>query len=269
MNTPHLFAPIDYESILSEMTARFLARLPEDEREAAAAALQLESEWITILLQTAAYEKMTLLQQINEASAANLVAFASGDDLDKVGAFYRKERLQGESDERFRVRIQLAADALGAMGTAPYYRGLALDVATWVLDAAVIRSGAGTLTIAVHLSADAPADALEQVAAAAQQPGKRMATDTIVVSAASPVPVMIKAMLRRESGVPAAVLDDAVNNLSKAIASRGLGSTTRKSWLAAKLMIDGISDVTLLSPATDIVCDAHQFPVFTVDVVPA
>jgi len=258
---PDVLELLDYEDIYQRLLARFVTLYPEYDAV-------LESDPVIKLLELAAYNELLIRQRINDAASANILAFAQGADLDALAAFYELERIAGEEDGRFKRRLQLRIRSLGAMGTVDYYCGRALSAGLWVKDVAVIASR-GSLIVTVLLADDCPDDALERLHILINDPAARMATDHLVVQQAVPLPVSVRAELRRLPGVPLKLLDDAKAALVSQLAPLGLGATVRRSWLSAKLMIDGIGDVALRSPASDVVCQSHEYPVITLDVVEA
>ena len=112
----------DFETLLAERKAEFVALHPKDEQEAVMRTLELESEPVTKLLQENAYRELLLRQRINEAAQAVMVAYAMGGDLDQLAANYNVKRLTVtpadddavppvaavmESDEALRLRVCL------------------------------------------------------------------------------------------------------------------------------------------------------------------
>lgn len=117
----------DFETLLAERKAEFVALHPKDEQEAVMRTLELESEPVTKLLQENAYRELLLRQRINEAAQAVMVAYAMGGDLDQLAANYNVKRLTVtpadddavppvaavmESDEALRLRVPAAFEGL-------------------------------------------------------------------------------------------------------------------------------------------------------------
>ncbi|CNF10526.1 baseplate assembly protein [Yersinia bercovieri] len=84
---------LDYETLLIERKAAFIALYPLEEQDAVMQTLALESEPITKLLQENAYRELVLRQRVNEAAQAVMVAYANGSDLDQLGANNNVQRL--------------------------------------------------------------------------------------------------------------------------------------------------------------------------------
>lgn len=71
---PQIVDVPDFETLLTERKAEFVALHPKDEQEAVIRTLELESEPVTKLLQENAYRELLLRQRINEAAQAVMVA---------------------------------------------------------------------------------------------------------------------------------------------------------------------------------------------------
>ena len=130
---PDVVEELDYETILSERKATLVSLYPEDQQEAVARTLMLESEPIVKLLQENAYREVIWRQRVNEAARAVMLAYAAGADLDQLGANSSVERLvitpaddttlpptpaEMESDTDYRLRIQQAPH-ISFMAAAP------------------------------------------------------------------------------------------------------------------------------------------------------
>ncbi|CCJ78892.1 Baseplate assembly protein J [Cronobacter muytjensii 530] len=79
---PDVVEELDFETILAERKATLISLYPEEEQDAVARTLALESEPIVKLLQENAYREVIWRQRVNEAARAVMLAYASGRDLD-------------------------------------------------------------------------------------------------------------------------------------------------------------------------------------------
>lgn len=75
---PQIVDVPDFETLLAERKAAFVALHPKDKQEAVMRTLALESEPVTKLLQENTYRELLLRQRINEAAQAVMVAYAMG-----------------------------------------------------------------------------------------------------------------------------------------------------------------------------------------------
>lgn len=73
---PDVVETLDFETILAERKATLISLYPEDEQEAVARTLTLESEPLVKYLEENAYREVILRQRINEAAKAGMVAYA-------------------------------------------------------------------------------------------------------------------------------------------------------------------------------------------------
>ncbi|WDE04674.1 baseplate J/gp47 family protein [Thalassomonas viridans] len=133
-----------------ETTYRQLKDILVGLEPAYAEVLALESEPLAKALQVFAYREILLEAKINDATRANMLASATGKDLDAIGARYNVERLELqaedllasppviqvlEEDTGYRRRIQMAFDGLNTAGSEDAYVFHALSASGEVLDA--------------------------------------------------------------------------------------------------------------------------------------
>lgn len=128
---PNVVELIDFEQILAERKAYAVGLWPADEQAEIAARLALESDPLTKLLEENAYRETVLRQRVNEASLANLLAYAKGADLDQLAGNFNVQRLVIqeadaaaippipqilETDDSLRERAQMAWEGLSTAG---------------------------------------------------------------------------------------------------------------------------------------------------------
>lgn len=269
---PEAIETLDFEAIVASVMADATARF-------AAAGISydvggLETDPVRIVAEAAAYREMLLRARINDALMANLLAFAGGADLDHLAAFYGVARMDGETNGRFRLRVQLAIQGRSTGGTEPRYRGAALAASLRVADAAVYRVGTSPLIEIAVTAADndgvADAGLLALVDAAVQNTEFRMVNDTIEVRAAVMTVAAISArvwLLPETSGtlidtLPAALRADWA-------AESSLGFDLRRAWLTARLMKTGVQRIEIVAPAADIIVPPYQaVSLGTIDLTP-
>ena len=159
---PKAIEELSFEAIFERKKSALIALCPDSTRAAIAAALALESEPLTIDLQQQAYQELLLRQRINEAAAANMLALATGSDLDHIAIRYGLARkiIQAadpaanppvpeirETDKDLRRRVQLHPEKYAAAGPRAAYVGHALDAHADVADAAAVRTVPGTVRV--------------------------------------------------------------------------------------------------------------------------
>ncbi|RNM26757.1 baseplate assembly protein [Dickeya undicola] len=275
---PDIVTVPDFETVLAARKAAYLALFPADERDAVAATLALESEPVVKLLQENAYREILLLQRINEAAQACMVAYALGNDLDQLAANYNVERLTVtpadetavppvdavlESDDDLRQRIPAAFEGLSVAGPTGAYTFHALSADGKVADATAISPSPAAVTVTV-LSREgdgaAPDDLLAAVAAALNDESVRPVADRVTVQSARVVPYAVTARLYLYPGPEAEPIRQAAEAKLTAYisAQRRLGRDIRRSALYAALHVEGVQRVELDSPAADVVLDDTQ-----------
>ncbi|MFZ6744690.1 baseplate assembly protein [Undibacterium sp. JH2W] len=237
---PAVVEALDFEALVTAHKQDLLQRYP-----AAANVLGLPSEPLVKQVEAFSYREMLLRGRINDAARANLLAFATGTDLDHKGAFYNLARMPGEADERYRSRIQLRITALAGNGTAEQYRLLALSASLNVRDANVSSTTPGTIAVVLWLIDVSQAQATSAaVLAAMNVPNARPLGVTVKVVAARPVALDVTATLWREASAPADIVTQIQARFIAAIASyASLGRSVPLSWVTAQLQQPGIARV--------------------------
>lgn len=249
---PAVVEELDFEAIATAMETDLANRFP-----AIAPILNIESSATKKTVQTAAYREMLLRARVNDAARSNLLAFATGSDLDHVGANSSPPvaRMTGESDERFRDRILLAVRSRN-VGSVYRYKYVAMTVSVGVRDAIAYRVGRSPTVYVALLSTDSTGVASQSLIDAVQaefdkDENRLLNSPVIVVSAVNTV-VDIVAALTLTPGTPATILERAEAALRAAWAIEGgLGRDLTRQWIASRLMIAGVYSVTVSSPAVD------------------
>lgn len=225
--------------------------------------IDLEAEPGNIQLQVAAYREAILRSAINDAVKANLLAFAAGSDLDHLGVFYDAERLADEPDAAFRARIILAIKGRSPAGGADHYANAARRADERVADVAVYRAGTGPEVTVAILSTDnggvADEELLDAVEAEVTRSDVRVVSDIVAVEAAVQTIQPVTANIWLLPTAPASIVTGLGAILDAAIVNEGgLGFDLTRSWLTAKLHVDGVQRVEIVAPAADVVVDGSH-----------
>ncbi|HDC4411167.1 TPA: baseplate J/gp47 family protein, partial [Enterobacter kobei] len=161
---PDVVEVLDYETILAERKATLVSLYPEEQQEAVARTLTLESEPIVKLLEENAYREVIWRQRVNEAARAVMLAYAADSDLDQIGANYNVKRLVitpaddtklpptpavMESDTDYRLRIQQAFEGLSTAGSVGSYQFHGRSADGRVADISVISPAPACVTVTV------------------------------------------------------------------------------------------------------------------------
>lgn len=275
---PQVLETLDFETIFANRKAAVLALLPEDEREAAANVLSLESEPATKLLQENAYQELLLRNRVNDAAKAVMLPFAIGADLDQIGANTNVKRLVLveadpdasppvaevlEGDDAYRLRIQEAPDALSTAGPRNAYEFHARSADGRVLDARAISPAPCEVVVAVLANSDdwqAPADLLQAVDTALSAEDVRPLGDLVSVVQGQVTDYVLEAVVYVEKGPEAPIALNAARANAAAMSKplRPLGFSVYRNAYVAALKVEGVRNVFVKSPAADILCGRTQ-----------
>ena len=275
---PQIVDVPDFENLLAERKAAFVALYPADEQAAVARTLALESEPITKQLQESTYREVLLRQRINEAAQAVMVAYALGGDLDQLAANYNVTRLTVtpadsdavppvaavmESDDALRLRVPAAFEGLSVTGPTAAYEFHARSADGRVADASATSPAPAEVVLTV-LSREgdgtAENDLLAVVEKALNSESVRPVADHLTVRSAEIIAYSVDATLFLYPGPEAEpVMAAAKASLQKYITSQTrLGRDIRRSAIYAALHVEGVQRVELASPLADVVLDKTQ-----------
>ncbi len=275
---PDVVEALDYETLLAERKATLISLYPEDQQEAIARTLALESDPLVKLLQENAYREYILRQRVNEAAKAVMVAYAIDGDLDLLGANNGVTRLTitpaddtttpttaavMESNDDFRLRIADAFEGLSVAGPTAAYEYHAKSADGRVADATAISPSPACVTITVLAregNGTAADDLLAAVDTALNDEDVRPVADRVTVQSAVIVEYAVEAELYLYPGPEAEPIRaaSAAKLAAFVTAQRRLGRDIRRSALFSALHVEGVQRVELLQPAADVVLDKTQ-----------
>lgn len=275
---PDVVEVLDYETLLAERKATLISLYPEEEQEAVARTLALESEPIVKLLEENAYRELLLRQRINESALAVMLAFSRENDLDVLGANNNVTRLVitpaddtaippvaavMESDSDFRLRIQQSFEGLSVAGPVGAYQFHGRSADGRVADVSVISPSPACVTISVlsrEGNGTASAELVNIVSLALNDENVRPVADRVTVQSAVIVDYEIDATLYLYPGPEMEPVKRAAEAKLKAYisAQHRLGRDIRKSAIYAALHVEGVQRVELAKPLADIVLDDTQ-----------
>ncbi|EIJ28543.1 baseplate J-like protein [Haemophilus parainfluenzae HK2019] len=276
---PKVVQELSYETLLTQRKEKFLSLQESDEmRQHWQARLQLESEPVVKLLEENAYLELLLRTNINESAKAVMLAYATGSDLDQLGALFGVTRLilqaedlksnppttaKYEDDERFRTRIQMSLEGLTTAGSRASYEFHALSTSAKIKDVDVTSQTAGTVKVAI-LSTEgqgtADGDLIKAVKEQLNAEHIRPLTDTVLVESAVILTYEIQATITLYPSVLESVV---MGNVNQAIASyvnkqHSLGIDITRSGIYAALHQEGVQNVKLTKPIDDLIVQPHQ-----------
>lgn len=239
-----------------------------------------ESDPAAKLLQVAAYREMVLRQRINTAGVANMLAYASGEDLDNLvaGEPYSVQRLvidPGnaeaippvdsilESDEELRRRAQLSPSRFSTAGPDEAYIFHALSADPQVLDASATSPEPvqAVVTILSRIgNGEVSATLLDAVRNYfATQPVRPM-TDEVIVQGAEILEYEIVAELTLYDGPDQDVVIQTAQDRVESYRDQvhRLGMDVARSGIDGAAHCQGVQNVNLISPASNVVVSKTQ-----------
>lgn len=269
---PVVIEAVNFETILAERKAYILSLWPVEDQPGIAQRLALESDPLNKLLQENAYRETLLRQRINDAARAVMLAYATGADLEHLGARDDIPRLLisagdpmaippvaavYESDTDYRRRIQLAPEGYTTAGSMDSYIFHTLSADPDVADASAISPIPGSVTVYVlsrTATGLAPDELLAAVSAALNAETVRPMTDLVSVQSASIVNYSITAELVMLPGPDSSVVHDAAMAAIEAYAAEqhALRRDVTLSGIYAALHQPGVQRVNLTAPAANL-----------------
>ena len=269
--SPEVVEQLDYEEILAAMLADLRAR---DKYFTAL----VESDPAYKILEVAAYRETLLRARINDASRAVMLAYARGNDLENLAAFFGVERQlvdpgnseaippippTYEDDNRLRKRVQLSLEGHSTAGPIGSYVFHSLAASARVKDVDVASPTPGEVVVTV-LSDDEQgipsSDLLSAIETTLNAEDVRPLTDHLTVQPAEILTYQIEASLVLYTGPDASVVQAAARASVTDYVRRHhlLGNDITLSGLYAALHQEGVQRVNLISPVTDIAVEPHQ-----------
>ena len=266
---PEVVETLDYATLVAAIKADFADRAP-----AHAEVLDMASEPVVKLLESAAYVALLMRQRINDAAHGVLLAYATGSNLDHLGALLgvQRQTVQAadeqrvppqpavmETDDRLRRRVQLSLEGYTTAGSVGAYEYWALSAHPDIDDVQVQSLSPGQVTVTVLTCGEATDTAiLTQVDA--QLADKRPLTDQVMVQAATRVPFTIAAQLTLQSGPDGQLVRQQVEHALAAYlqVQCRLGQGLPLSGLYAALHQTGVTQVHLTAPSHDLTAQPHE-----------
>lgn len=262
-----LFPTLSFEGMLEARLADLKARF-----EAAGLDYDvgvLETDPAVILQQSSGFRELLVRQGIYDAQKNVLLAFATGPFLDRLGDMHGTAREEGESDARYRGRIQIAPEKFSNAGTAGGYIANAVDASPLVRDVGLSVVNKGTrdvgveLTILSSVGTGEPSDELMRaVRSRLYRDDVRLVTDNLMVRPAKIVNYEVEATLHMRAGPDRAVIRaNAVAALTKvADTLKRVGGFVPHNALSGVLYVAGVDRVVMTAPQADIQCLRFQAP---------
>ncbi|WP_236189514.1 baseplate assembly protein [Pseudomonas pharyngis] len=257
---PDVLEPLDFEDTYSEALGVFRGHMGQNWTAS------LESDPVTKLLEVGSYIKLGNRARVNDAAKAQLLAYATGTDLDHLAANVNLKRLViqaadplavppveavMESHDALRERVQLAYEGLTTAGPRNSYILHARNASALVADATAESPKPACVDVTVlGLEGDGTAgpQILALVAAAVNDDDVRPVGDRVTVRGAEILRYRVDAVLHMKGSGPEndAALTEAIRRLEAWInPRRRLGVEVARSGVDAQLHVAGVGRVEL------------------------
>ena len=242
---PEIVQNSTFQAIYQELLQIFAALDPDY-------ALFLHSDPAVKVIQAFAYREYLLRGRINQVALSNLLAFATGTDLDQLAAFYGVTRLDGEIDDDLRERTRLRIIGFSAAGPSAGYKFYATTASNRVRDANISSPAPGTVQVTV-LSNDgdgtADQELLDLVQSVVGADDVRVLTDTVQTVSATIKTIDIHADVWLDPDTPEEILTQLRDGFPERFdRHRALGQDITLSWIISQLHSDGVHRVVLSTP---------------------
>ncbi len=269
LTAPVFVEQLTFEAILAQMVAEVQLRQPEFDAT-------VDSDPAVKVLQVAAYREMLIRQAFQDGAVQMLVAYATGPNLDHLGALVGVARLViapandltgtpavMEADDAFRARIVLAPESFTSAGPELAYVSHAKGASGDVLDASATSPAPGKVLVSVLSRLDdgtASPDLIAAVEEIVSDKAVRPLGDDVTVASAQIVRFVVSASLVTFSGPDVSVVLEAARTALAAYLAdnRKLGRTITLSGISAALTVAGVHRVDIAAPLADVACDPTQ-----------
>lgn len=202
------------------------------------------------IVRALAYREKVWRHDKNEADRNKLMAYAEGAAQDHIGVTYhRTPRLEGESNDAYRRRLEIAPEGITVAGTIGSYEFHALSASADVKDVIINKLPAGVVQIVVlsHTGNGVASDELiDQVADALNPDDIRPLNDVPLPISASITEYSITATLRSKTDISNEQKVQALTALQTYVNNQhGLNKNVVRSGVDRALHQDGIDEVVL------------------------
>ncbi|MBU6140453.1 MAG: baseplate J/gp47 family protein [Proteobacteria bacterium] len=253
---PKVIESLSYEEIFQDILSDFLEKNPTY-------STLFESDPAMIMLEVCAYRELLLRNRINEAAKATMLAYATGSDLENLGAPLGVQKLEGESDDQLRQRIQLAPEAFTNAGSVGAYTFHALSASSNIKSVSVKSPNPGEVLVTILSKTGngvASEELIDAVLEKLSEEDVRPLTDQVSVQSAEIVNYSVEAVITVYSGPSSAVVEtEARAALDKFLDERhAIEKLVAVSGIYDALHVDGVKKVQLVHPTSDVATTDEQ-----------
>lgn len=225
------------------------------------------------VLATIATRYQTQIQAINDTGKSLMLAYAEGSDLEHLGAYFGVYRLDGETDQRLRARIQLAPEGFTVAGSHGAYLYYTLSTSNLVKHATISSPSAGEVVVTVLSNealegqprGTASDQLLKQVHDKLNADEIRPLTDYVKVVSPEIISYQVRANLICYNGPDSEIVINAAKQALQNYIEQhhALGHDINLSAIYHALHQSGVQEVQLLEPTDNIIISDTQAAVCT------
>jgi len=248
---------IDVDAEKEVIKGRMIDVIPE-----AREAIESPAEILNKLAGVGALSVESFVNYVNDRFFALLLPTSKGADLDHLASFVPLVRHGGESDDKFRARIQLAPATFSIAGPRDAYRALSLNLqssngAALLKDALAYSPQPSQVVVTVMAAlgnGSVSQENVDLVSAALNAKEVRPLTDYVTVQSVSEISYNVIADLQVGSGPDSAQVKDAAIAAVQAYAEERhyIGLKVTLSGLYRALHQPGVENVSLTEPIGDL-----------------
>lgn len=156
-------------------------------------------------------------------------------------------------DDGLRALIALAGEQQTTAGSINSYKYWALQSDSRIDDVNVYKINSGEVEVIIHSLSGVDATMLNRVALATSGETHRPLNDTVNIRAATIIDYSVSAQISVSADADAAsTLSDAKARLEERLSAVSIGKSITIGMIIAALSVDGVEDVTVLSPAATV-----------------
>lgn len=192
----------------------------------------------------------TMLPKAYLASVVQTTTYAGGSDP--------------MDDDALRELIALSGEQQTTAGSAQSYKYWALSSDSRINDVNVFKSAPGVVDVIVHSLSGVDATMLNRVEIATSGETHRPLNDTVNIRAATIVNYTVNAVLTIAADSDAtSTLATAKARLEERLYALSIGKSVTVGMIIAALSVDGVEDVTLITPSATIGCGEDEVAIPT------
>ncbi|TDO97448.1 baseplate assembly protein [Marinomonas balearica] len=251
---PTVFEVTDFESIFNELLNEVYKAVPNYK--------PVESDPYHLILEAFAYRELYLKNDFNQRLKGLLLPYASDTNLDNIATHYGVERLTGEDDDAFRIRIVRSLDSHPTAGSRESYEYHAYSVHSSIDDVHAYSPAIGEITVVIasYEEGGLADDIKAQVESVLSDEKVRPITDKVTVREVKEKPISIHVKvscpLQYRSQVEAEIR-------AKMNKNQTIGKTLSIFQLVRLFSVDEVTNVSLKAPTTETVCAPDERIVIT------